>query len=313
MPPLQANIHWLMQESVISPWLVLFAAAATYTCGFTVISPFEHQPRRIFCPGVATNVYNVWEDESGIFPCMRCRGFNRHQDLEIKRRRNQGLYFSDTSRLTAEVFKNVECKRCPLKPEETSRHYRNLFEGVEPTNSRPPGMRDMGECSLHECWQSITALEVETALYCMKTASASGPDKITMRSIRAFDPLFLGMTMLFNLVIQQGGSPQFWNESKTILLPKSSASQQKFRSLSGWRPITVSSILMRVLHRILLRRLREVCSLEEGQTAFDQSACMANLLTYTSHKVVIKFPVEGVHIIKLLQSSSHLSQIPFKR
>ncbi|KAL7669708.1 hypothetical protein ACOME3_004656 [Neoechinorhynchus agilis] len=103
--PLDVHVKSLAQGTLISSWLVLYAAAAVYSCDFVNNSLFDHNVKLVHCPGIAIHVFKIWEDESGISPCVRTRGLCRRQDLELRRKRNRTLYYADTSRLASEVFK----------------------------------------------------------------------------------------------------------------------------------------------------------------------------------------------------------------
>lgn len=67
-----------------------------------------------------------------------------------------------------------------------------------------------------------------------------------------------------NLLLIGGKIPEFLFESKIILIPK----KEEASNPGDFRPITVSSVLVRTFHKILVNRLAKAITLDGRQRAF---------------------------------------------
>ncbi|KAL7673724.1 hypothetical protein ACOME3_000008 [Neoechinorhynchus agilis] len=247
-----------------------------FNCDFVVHSSKTSEPKRIRCNKVCVRSYNVWQGAYGCLPCTRRHGLNSAQKREIDRKRLRALYFNNTSRLAGELFRRTKSRQCHLKPSVIDHHFNGLFgpgEGPVKTDCHSEAPAS---------FPTVTVEEIGAAFKGIKASTAAGPDGITIRDLSRMDPGYAGMCIIFNCILSCGYSPKALNGGKTILVPKSSSSDKNLNDIKGWRPITICSILQRVLHRILLARLRKEIKLAPGQTAFDSAGCLANLLTLKS-------------------------------
>lgn len=116
-------------------------------------------------------------------------------------------------------------------------------------NSTAPDLPDAPETH-QSLWIPITAKEVKLALPSKNTAV--GPDGLTARLLRAMPSDALAR--VFNLILQCGELPEHLCASRTVLIPK----KKDATAPSDFRPITVSSVLVRTLHKVLANRLKHV-------------------------------------------------------
>lgn len=82
-------------------------------------------------------------------------------------------------------------------------------------------------------------------------SGASGPDGWRLDEVRSIPHARLAL--LFNLMVWSGHSPQSLKLVRTTLIPKGDADPAH---VDNWRPITVASIIIRLLHKILGTRFR---------------------------------------------------------
>ena len=93
-------------------------------------------------------------------------------------------------------------------------------------------------------------------------AVSPSPDGHTARQLSAIPPDVL--TRICNLIIWCGKLPEHLAISRTIFIPKKSGAK-----LPGdFRPISVSSVLSRLVHKVLAQRIDQLVQLDEQQRAF---------------------------------------------
>ena len=91
---------------------------------------------------------------------------------------------------------------------------------------------------------------------------AAGPDKVSMRDLKNIDPRAL--LAHFNLWLYVGYQPANFRRSRTVLIPKSANPEGP----GQFRPISISSFICRVFHRLLADRLSSLLSFTSRQRAF---------------------------------------------
>lgn len=117
----------------------------------------------------------------------------------------------------------------------------------------------------------ITAQDIKSAMPLKN--SAAGPDGFSSRSLHTCPMLVL--RVLLNLLILQKRLPLFLCNARTIFIPKVPGAS----SAALHRPITVSHVLTRLLHKIFMRRLMSTIKLDYRQRAFlPADGCAENLL-----------------------------------
>lgn len=120
----------------------------------------------------------------------------------------------------------------------------------------------------------ITTGEILRALNGM-ASKAIGPDGISLRKINAWGPARLAI--LANAMLLTGTVPSGLRMCRTVLIPKTSGSG---RDVGNYRPITVSSLVMRIINRVWARRLSEIptSTLQRGFKQVD--GCLSNLMAF---------------------------------
>lgn len=111
-----------------------------------------------------------------------------------------------------------------------------------------------------DLWAPITSEEISGALPSLSTSP--GPDGVTVRQLRAV-PVGI-LLRIFNLLMICGRLPSHLLESKTTLIPKKDGAD----SPGDFRPITVSSVVTRTLHKIFASRISNSIDLDGRQKAF---------------------------------------------
>ena len=121
----------------------------------------------------------------------------------------------------------------------------------------------------------ISKSELDSALEKM-TESASGLDGVTLADIRSCQ--LHTFVLILNVMWRTNVIPKWLSDGRVTLIPKVAQPQ----SPKDFRPITVSSMLLRVFHRILARRL-DTLVIDEAQVAYRQvDGCQTNLFILSS-------------------------------
>lgn len=105
------------------------------------------------------------------------------------------------------------------------------------------------------------------------TNSAPGPDGITVQSVRMFDSKKLAVVL--NAIFYRNCLPDSWKRSRTILIHKDGDRTNP----SNYRPITISSAVLRLFHRLLAKRIKKAINPSIHQRGFVEiDGTMANAM-----------------------------------
>lgn len=113
---------------------------------------------------------------------------------------------------------------------------------------------------LSEIWRPVTVEDVKNNL--PKVSTASGPDGLTARELRGM-PLN-HLALILNLFLWSGAVPEVYTLSRTTMIPKVDGAKHP----GDFRPIAVSPVLLRTLHKILAKRVQLSVEFDERQRAF---------------------------------------------
>ena len=137
--------------------------------------------------------------------------------------------------------------------------YQTLYESESPLDNAPVVKE---KSTSRKLYIPITADEVKHELRIMRK-SAPGPDNLTLEHLRALDIKLL--LSILNVQLWLRKQLPCLNKNRTRLIPKKS---EGLEDASNWRPITLSSMVVRLLHRILAGRISSSIKLNERQKAF---------------------------------------------
>lgn len=198
-----------------------------------------------------------------------CKNLNRKvRNHKIKQNRatlrsttfsnHQRLFAKNPSQLAHAILDDKEASTAifpPMADFETD--FRPLFEKC-PQYTGPAPHSTVETIHLDH---PITFRETELALRRQKQ-TASGPDGITRDHLRMAN--MADVVALLNIVFGLCHTPSILRHNRTVLIPK----KGDLSKTSNWRPITVSSIFSRLLHKILAARLSENIKLHHAQRGF---------------------------------------------
>lgn len=139
----------------------------------------------------------------------------------------------------------------------------------------------------------------------IERTTAAGPDGISARLFRSVPGEIV--LRIFNLLLWCRRLPEDLLLSRTIFLPK----KAEARTPGDFRPITIPSIIVRSLHKILAKRLNENFILDERQRAFrstdgcaDNTFLLDTMLRFHRRKFKPLY-VAALDVSKAFDSISH--------
>jgi len=145
---------------------------------------------------------------------------------------------------------------CP-DPPTVEREYRRVFSELSVPDDEDTEM----EPQVAALEEAIGVEEIGGALRRMGSDSA-GLDGIKPSHLRKVPPLKL--SILFNTMILLGIIPNSLKRNRSILIPKGGDRGD----IGSWRPITISSAIIRLLHKVVAERFGNHLTLHANQRGF---------------------------------------------
>lgn len=182
----------------------------------------------------------------------------------------QDLYKRNKKVLTDKIISGKTLTDDEVYPEtqEVDKLFRGILESTSPPDDHP--VLDQKEAQ--DIAFPITPSEVERATLGWRP-SAPGPDEVSIESVKKTNFNFLAVA--FNILLVKGATPDTWKTARTVLIPK----EGDRKNPNNWRPITISSALQRLFHRILASRLNDALASNLNQRGFrNLDGTLANIL-----------------------------------
>ncbi|TWW55971.1 hypothetical protein D4764_09G0010210 [Takifugu flavidus] len=129
---------------------------------------------------------------------------------------------------------------------------------------------------------SLTPHQMRKALKKNKARKAMGPDGINSRLLKSCADQLCGIfSYTFNLSVKLGRVPQVWKTSCIVPVPKTPHPKE----LNSYRPVALTSHLMKMLERLILAHLRPLVSsfMDPLQFAYQPSIGVDDAVIYLLH------------------------------
>ena len=212
----------------------------------------------------------------------------------------QRVWDKDRGRLVKNILSGKDPLVDPPIPEGTKDHWKELFSKLSP----PSHFQDEAPGDIN-ILGSITIEEIEWLKRTLKLGTSPGPDRIRAEELKAARNQ--DIQRLYNSILRIKDIHHSWAKGFTTLIPK----LDDPRTPSDFRPITITSILTRGLHKILGRRISRNISIDIRQKGFREGGGVGyNILIL---KEIIKQAKEQprttylcfIHFSKAFDSVSH--------
>uniref|UniRef100_A0A3P9NEF4 ribonuclease H n=1 Tax=Poecilia reticulata TaxID=8081 RepID=A0A3P9NEF4_POERE len=194
-----------------------------------------------------------------------------------KRRMLQAMWSKDVAAVASFVLDKIEMKPCKIGKAAVESAYVKLWEGID--KYKHLGVFRCLEPANNEAFHTlITPEEVVSKLKGMNEKSAPGPDRIRKSHLVEWDKEGKLLACFFNTLLYNGKLPKRLKGSITTLVPKC-LEEDKLESIENWRPITLSSVILRLFSKLLSDRIQEACPTHQSQKGFLKGeGCGSNLM-----------------------------------
>ena len=183
---------------------------------------------------------------------FRC---NRYQELYKKCPRK----LADIAIMGSNIDQ-VELEVCYPQTEEIERLYTALWGKEGPSDVNLDSGGGMAGTDLTgEVWVPVGANEIIKRIAKMKPGTATGPDGVKKTHIKRVGAVQV-LAKLFNLLLLKGYYPKQCKANRTTLIPKPGKDTKDARN---WRPITIGSLIGRLLSNMIDSRIRDNVSLSQ--------------------------------------------------
>ena len=201
-----------------------------------------------------------------------CRNQSRKRKAE-RRAHFQNLYAKNKPRLVDEIIDGIGEDSDPPPIEIAIRHYEQIWASTTQGSRMTELAAGAVDQSTAHIMKPVTSDEVTWAIRRTKQDSAKGLDQISLQEIRTLaDPALL---VAYNIWLGCKRIPAEVKRNRTTLLPKG---KDELDKISNWRPITISSLLLRIFNKILCRRLSQTLKTDDRQMGFKPvNGCSMNI------------------------------------
>ena len=192
-------------------------------------------------------------------PCLR-----KTKEKKATYRQCQILWLKNRKRLAAEILDGKSKTDCPLSIQAVDDFWRPKLATVNDKCDLSGWDKPKNLTENDILLKLISSKEVLAALKSQKKGSAAGPDKVgTEALLRDVDTPHT-LALIFNICMVTGKIPAALKPNRTILIPKRGVTTEP----GNWRPITIGSMVLRWLTKIMAKRLLEAVPICERQRGF---------------------------------------------
>lgn len=221
----------------------------------------------------------------------RVRALSRRRMRRREYRRMQRLWVANMTKAARMVLDGDADNLPHPSLDEQTKFWKPVMEAT----SEARGAVNGGPAGpvLNDIWSPVSEREVISVRLAM--ASAPGPDRLMVRRWFTEVPAILRAAIL-NIFMAIGRVPRRFRDSRTILLPKSIDRLEP----SYYRPISVSSVVLRHFHKILVTRLAKYKLIDDRQRAFiSADGCAENVAALSAILYDAKNHFRQLHVVTL--------------
>jgi hypothetical protein len=185
----------------------------------------------------------------------------------------QRLYMKNKSRLMDELVEGVIPDTDPPPIHEAVQFYEQMWSTRgQDKHSVEPKSDNIGDNQI--LLTPINQIDINNAIKRTKRDSAKGLDQITLSEAKKIADNDL--IIAFNIWLGCKRIPNELKLNRTTLIPKG---KQGLDQITNWRPITISSILLRIFNKIIGFRMSKFFNIDKRQLGFTPiNGCSMNIL-----------------------------------
>ena len=170
----------------------------------------------------------------------------------------QFQYYNQRRKVVRNIMNSQNNKRCQISVNTVSEYFQKLYGEENPLSSI-----DSKELLSTEQDIEIQEAEIKIAMSRMKVDTAAGPDRIILRTLKELQTSKV-LCLLSNCMLTHKCCPSILKVARTILIYKGGEEN----IISNWRPITIFSVVRRIIEKVLDTRLRAFVNLSSHQRGF---------------------------------------------
>ena len=175
----------------------------------------------------------------------------------------QFQYYNQRRKAVRSILRDNNSIQCQVNIKKVQHHFTKQFSVPNDCIRSSYSNGDSLTPEINTSDDSINKEEICQAAKKIAVDTAPGPDHVLMRAIHnstCYEIIALIATRMLFL----GQVPPCLTKARTILIHKGG----DVLDLDNWRPITICSVIRRIIERVLDRRLRELVSFNEFQRGF---------------------------------------------
>lgn len=178
-------------------------------------------------------------------------------------------YYNRRKKCAQQIMNTNKLKQCNIPNETLFNSFRDRWE-TENNCIRPSygnNIQNEHQSESQNYFDPIISCdEILSSIKGIKIDSSPGPDGILVRTIKCLKIAGV-LSTLSTLMLNFNMVPSSFHEAYTILIYKSG----DINNPNNWRPISICSILRRIIERVLDKRLRDYINLSSTQRGFSTS------------------------------------------
>lgn len=179
----------------------------------------------------------------------------------------QFLYYNQRRKAVRRVLADGKHKNCSLDLTAIDEYFRSRFE-------------NKNDCCREDYEEKLTVSEqfhldktylpkmteddVKSAIKSIKIDTSPGPDRIIMRCIKNNSKIISIISKIGSFMLQSGFVPKCYKIARTVLFYK----KGEISNLDNWRPISICSIIRRIIEKIIDKQVRKYIIINENQRGF---------------------------------------------
>lgn len=170
---------------------------------------------------------------------------------------SQYLYYNQRRKVVRKIMNHGPSRTCKIEMSRVAEYFRSIFEEG---NDK---VRPEYETTKPKSNVTVSEEDVTNAIKGMSLDTSPGPDRVLLRTIRELK-ICLIIKSITNIMLKTSYVPTSFRLGRTVLIDKGEEDSE----ISNWRPITIYSVLRRIIERIIDSKLRSQVELNSNQRGF---------------------------------------------
>ncbi|KAK9500774.1 hypothetical protein O3M35_001972 [Rhynocoris fuscipes] len=171
----------------------------------------------------------------------------------------QYYYYNRRKKVVNTVMNADAPQHCPINMQDIEAHFGQLFEqpncSLRTTYDFSRANPDISTLPLHLFHKAIKSTSLDTS---------PGPDGVLIRTIKALDVAHV-IQYIAEIMLKTSYVPSAFRKGRTVLIYKGKGA---ISNISAWRPITIYSIVRRIIEKVFDAELRKQVAFHKCQRGF---------------------------------------------